>query len=154
MVSKAGVEAPRYARPFVVLFVGALVICALATVNAWPFPAWELFSHLRTDRQTGWEALAIGRSDHERLAHISSLPDGFRGFAFIMAGFSTRSAADRDAICAVWLRGAAGQSGSTTRLLRIYRLQWLLSERRGERPAPPRRTLAWICTAKGARAAS
>jgi hypothetical protein len=71
-----------------------------------------------------------------------------------MAGFSKRSAADRDAICAAWLRGATEQFGSGTRLLRIYRREWLLSDRRGKRAAPPHRTLAWFCTAKGAREAS
>lgn len=136
-----------------VLFLTALVVCALAGFNAWPFSSWELFSRLRTDQQAGWQAVAIDRAGRGRDYRIASLPHGYQGFPFIMDDFSARSAADRDAICAVWLRGATEQFGSGTRLLRIYRLQWLLSDRQGNRAAPPDRTLAWICTAKGAREA-
>jgi len=69
-----------------------------------------------------------------------------------MTHFSEHSANERDAICAAWLRSASEQLGPSTRLLRIYHLTWLLSDRRGDRAAPPDRTLAWICSEKGARA--
>jgi hypothetical protein len=68
-----------------------------------------------------------------------------------MAGFSERSSVEQDKICVAWLRGAIEQFGSGTQLLRIYHLKWLLSDRQGSRAAPPHRTLAWICSAKGAR---
>ncbi len=152
-VSLHSAAAPYYARPFVALFLATLVVCALGAWNAWPFPAWELFSHLRTDRQTGWAAVAVDSAGRERNYPVVSLQHGYRGFGFIMAGFSKRSSADRDAICAAWLRGATEQFGSGTRLLRIYHLEWLLSDRQGKRAAPPHRALAWFCTAKGAREA-
>ncbi len=152
--SSASAGAPRSARPFVALFLATLVVCALAAWNPWPFANWELFSRLRTDQQTRWEAVAVDLAGREHHYPIASLPRGYRGFASIMADFFERSAAERDAICAAWLRGATARFGSDTRLLRINHLEWLLSDRQGSRAAPPHRALAWICTAKGARAAS
>jgi hypothetical protein len=145
--------APPYARPFVALFLSTLVICALAPFNLWPFSNWELFSRLRTDRQTGWHAVAVEQRDRVRDDPIGSTPGGYRGFGFILAGFPSRSAVDRDAICAAWLRGAVARFGPETESVRIYRTEWLLSDRRGERAAAPHRTLEWTCTAKGAHAA-
>lgn len=151
--SSASAAAPRYARPFVALFLATLVVCALAAVNLWPFSNWELFSRLRTNQQTGWKAVAVDRAGRERDYPIAARPNGYRGFRFIIANFSERSATERDAICATWLRGATDQFGPATRLVRIYHVEWLLSDRRDNRAAPPHRTLAWICSAKGAREA-
>jgi hypothetical protein len=145
---------PRYARPFVVVFLTTLAVCAVAAVNLWPFSNWELFSRLRTDRQTGWGAVAIDRTGRARNYPIAALAHGYRGFRFIVAHFADRSGEQRDAICAVWLRGATDQFGPGTRLVRIDHLAWLLSDRRGKRAAPPHRTAAWTCSAGGAREAS
>jgi hypothetical protein len=138
----------------VALFLALLVVCALAAWNLWPFPAWELFSRLRTDRQNSWLATSVDRTGRERAYPFGSRPHGYRGFRFIVAGFAGRSTADRDAICAAWLGGAKRRSGPSIRRVRIYRLDWRLSNRRDSRAAPPHRTLAWTCTRSGARRAS
>ncbi|MHB8642549.1 MAG: hypothetical protein ACYDA3_06670 [Gaiellaceae bacterium] len=145
--------APRYARPFVALFLATLVVCALAAWNCWPFSNWELFSRLRTDRQIVWDAVAVDRSGRERDYAIASLPHGYRGFVFIAARLAQRSAGVRNEICVTWLRGAVARYGPGTQLVRIYELERLLSDRQGKRAAPPYRTLAWTCSTKGARAA-
>ena len=150
-VSMPSAAAPRYARPFVALLLTALVVCPLAAVNLWPFSNWELFSRLRTDQQIVWRAAAVDSAGREHDYPISALPLGDRPFRSFMLDFSERSAAERDAICTAWLGGATERFGSGTRLLSIYHLDWLLSERQGKRAAAPHRTLAWICSAKGAR---
>ena len=99
--SAASASAPRYARPFVALFLATLAVCALATVNAWPFSSWELFSQLRTDQQTGWAAASIDPAGRERTIRVASLPLA-TGVRSATPGFR-RSAAERDAICAAWL---------------------------------------------------
>ena len=131
----------------------ALVVSPLAGLNPWPFSNWELFSRLRFDRQTAWAAAAVDPAGREREFRFYPFPRGHRGFEVTMTDFSERSATERDAICAAWLRSSTEQLGGSTRLLRIYRLTWLLSDRRYDRAAPPDRTLAWTCSAKGARAA-
>jgi hypothetical protein len=146
--SLAGAPAPRFARSFVALFLAALLVCAIAPFNLWPFSNWELFSRLRSDQETGWEMVAIDRTDRGR---VDPLPHGYRSFSSVIAQFPRRSSAQRDAICAVWVRDATQHFGPSTRLLRIYQLEWLLTDRHGHRRAPRHRTLVWICTAKGAR---
>jgi len=141
--------APRQARPFVAAFLATLVVCGLAPFNLWPFSNWELFSRLRT--QTRWEAVAVAWTGRERAYPIASPRHGYRGFAAVSGGFSKQSAAQPDASCAAWLRGATEVLGTKTRLVRIYRMEWLLSDRRGHRAPPRQRTLIWVCTAKGAR---
>ena len=145
--------APRLARPFVALFLTVLVVCPLMGSNPWPFSNWELFSRLRSDRQTAWAAESVDSSGRERGYAFRAVPRGHRGFEVTMRGFSRRPATERNAICTEWLQGAAEHLGPSTRLLRIYRLTWRLSDRRGDRAAPPSRALAWTCNGKGARAA-
>jgi hypothetical protein len=143
----------RLTRPFVGLFLATIVVCAVAAWNLWPFSNWELFSRLRANRQTGWEALVVIGRSRERAYPIASLPDGYRGFASVMADLARRSVAQRDADCAVWLRDASERFGPATRVVRIYRVEWFILNRRVDRDAPPHLTLAWICSAKGPREA-
>ena len=147
----AGSAPPRHARPFVALFLTVLVACPLGLLNLWPFSSWRLFSTLRTDRETSWEAVAVEPSGRERAVPVVSLPHGYRGFRFVLAGFSKRAPAARDAICAAWVTEANDELASRTRLVRIYHLEWRLSDRRGSRAAPGSRRLVWVCNAKGAR---
>jgi hypothetical protein len=146
----ASAAAPRYARPFVALFLVMLVACPLAAVNAWPFSSWRLFSVLRTANQSGWEAVAVDTAGRERDYPLGSVQHGYRGFGRVMSGFSKRSAAGRDEICSAWVQGARKRFGPSTALVRVYYLRSLLSDRHGHRAAPPRRTLEWICTLEGA----
>jgi hypothetical protein len=90
----------------VVVFTAMLVVCALGPFNLWPFSNWQLLSRLRTDQQTGWDAVAIDSAGRARDDPIASLPYGHRGFASTMAGFSQRSPSARDAICDAWLNAA------------------------------------------------
>jgi len=146
-------DAPRYARPFALVFLAALVVCALGGWNLWPFSSWELFSRLRTDRQTGWEALSVTDSGQVRAYPLATLPDGYRGFAATLARFPADSVASRDATCTDWLHDASRRLGPVW-LVRIYRVEWVLSDRRGGHAAPRHLALAWTCKANGAHAAS
>lgn len=152
--ARAGAATQRHARAFVGVFLATIVVCALATWNLWPFSNWDLFSRLRTDRQTGWEALAVVGASRERAYPIASLPDGYRGFALVMSDFARDSVAQRDAVCETWLRDATRRFGLRTRRVSIFHVEWLLLDRRGNREAPPHLTLAWTCSAKGVREAA
>jgi hypothetical protein len=132
------------------MFLAAVVVFPLAALNPWPFSNWELFSRLRTDQQTGWKAVAVDSAGRERDYPIASLAPGHRGFPSLLAAFSERSAAVRHSICVAWLRGAAEEFGPSTELLRIYHREWLLSDRQGNRAAPPHLTLAWTCSERRA----
>jgi hypothetical protein len=117
--------APRYARPFVAIFIGMVVICALVPLNLWPFSNWELFSRLRVPVQSSWEAVV---EHHGRVADYTIGPH---------------------TACAPLLRSATVRFGPATDV-RIYHVKRLLSDR----PAPAHRKLVAMCATKGGRAPS
>jgi hypothetical protein len=129
--------APRYARLFVALFLAAIVLCAAVPLNPWPFSNWELFSRLRTDRRIVWEEVALTSTGREHDYLLSRLPRGY--------GVAS---------CGSWIANASAKLGSDTQAVEVYRLQLLLTHRRGRRAAPPRRTLELACDSKGTRAGS
>ena len=122
--------APRHARPFVAIFVGMVVVCALTPLNLWPFSNWELFSRLRGPVENYWEATV---EHHGRVVVDYTI------------GPHTA--------CAPLLRSATVRFGPATDV-RIYHVERLLSDRIGARATPPDRTLVATCTAKGVRAPS
>lgn len=135
------------------LFLAAMVAAALFLWEPWPLTSFRLFSHQREDLQQGWEAtLADGHGDEAPLA-LTSLSSDFRGFGFRMAEFETASPQRRDEICRAWVAPLTADGNREPAAIRLYRLSWRLSERTadGERPLPPRRELAFVCTAAGAR---
>jgi len=121
-------EAPRYARPFVVVFVGMLVVCALAPLNLWPFSNWELFSRLRGPTENIWQA-------------VVTQPNG-RSLSYSIGPHTA---------CAPLLRSARARFGPATGV-RIYHSERLLSDRVSGRAAAPYRTIVVTCSSKGARA--
>jgi hypothetical protein len=121
--------APRYARPFVAIFVGMVVVCALVPLNLWPFSNWELFSRLRGPVQSYWEAVV---RHHGLVADYAIGPH---------------------TACAPLLRSATVRFGPATDV-RIYHVERLLSERVGARRAPADRRLVAACATKGVRAPS
>ena len=120
--------APRYARPFVAVFLAILVACALIPLNLWPFSNWELFSRLRGPIANTWQAVVVK-------------PDGHFTAYFIPPHTA----------CAPLLRGETARFGPAT-AVRIYHFKLLLSDRIGDHAAPPHRTLVVTCTAQGAHA--
>jgi hypothetical protein len=139
----------RWARSFVITFLAVLVICAVVPLSGWPFSAWELFSHPRSDRETGCLVVDVGSSGRGQVVAKHYLAHGHEHFDAFVAGLAAGSATTRNAVCAEWLRAV----GDGARLLDVFHLSWLLSDRNGDRAAPPRRTLAWSCRAKEADAA-
>ena len=146
------VAAPRFARPFVAAFLAAFVICAVATIEAWPLTGWRLFSHVRTDRQLSWSAAAVDSEGREHAYPLGALPGGYRGFVFLMRGFAARPAGERAELCQAWREGAVELLGFEARAVRIYELRWRLSAREGERARPPDRTLRYTCRPGGVHA--
>jgi hypothetical protein len=143
--ASASAPAPRYARPFVVTFLAALAVCASVGMNTWPFSNWELFSRLRTDRQTRWEEVSVDAGGRTHDLFVAAPPAASSPAAFVAVDHSERWAPEYGAICSAWLRLGSGQLGRRTRLVRIYYLEWLLTDRHGEHAAPPIRTLELTC---------
>lgn len=144
--------APRFARPFVAAFLAAFVICAVATIEAWPLTGWQLFSHLRTGHQLSWSATAVDANGREHPYPLGRMPHGYRGFSFLMRDFPSSPPADQLELCEAWRRGAVELLGFEARAVRIYELRWRLSARDGDRAGPTHRTLRYTCRPGGVRA--
>jgi hypothetical protein len=141
--------APRLARPFVAVFLAAIVICAVATIEAWPLTGWRLFSHLRTDEQSAWSATAVDSRGREHEYPLGRLEMGYRGFIFLMGEFAERSPAERLELCDAWREGTGELLGFEATEVRIYQSHWRLSEREGDRAAPGNPELRYTCRPGG-----
>ena len=141
--------APRYARPFVAIFLAAFVICAVATIDAWPLTAWRLFSHLRTDQQAAWSATAVDSEGREHEYPLGRSGMGYRGFIFLMGEFEERSPADRLELCDTWREGTEELLGFEATEVRIYLSEWRLSERQGDRAPRGEPSLRYTCRPGG-----
>ncbi len=142
-------RAPRFARPFAVTYIAAVIACGVLTIEAWPLTGWQLFSHVRSDEQVGWKAVAVDGAGRAHDYPLARLGDGYRGFPFVVGELSSRPAGERATICRAWVRGARELIGVDASAVRIYELRWRLSERRGSRAAPPQRRLRYVCTTGG-----
>lgn len=134
-------------RRFVLAFLAAFAICGLAGVEAWPLTGWRLFSHLRHARQESWHATVIDAAGAESPVPFGALGAPYRGNVQVLIGFPRIPRERRLAVCGAWLDALEGRPGPAPREIRIYRLARDVSDRLGDRGAPPyRRTLRFTCT--------
>ena len=141
--------APRLARPFVAVFLVAIVVCAIATIEAWPLTSWRLFSHLRSDGQSAWTATAVDAVGREHDYPLGHLGEGYRGFVFLMSGFAERSPAEQLELCDTWREGADDLLGFEAREVRLYLSEWTLSDRVGDRAVAGDPRLRYVCRPGG-----
>jgi hypothetical protein len=130
---------PRLARPFVALLIAAIVASAVFVWEPWPLTSFRLFSHLRFDEQTAWEATVV-EANGEELGY----PLGFAIREFVDADGERR-----DELCRTWVAAAPELVAHQAVEVRLYHRRWLLSERSGDRALPGSREHAFTCTSEG-----
>jgi hypothetical protein len=130
---------PRLARPFVALLIAAMVASAVFAWEPWPLTSFRLFSHLRVDEQTAWQATVVEPNGDE-LAY----PLGFAIADFVRANTERRSA-----LCRTWVAAAPEVIGQKAVEVRLYERRWVLSERRGDRALPGTTKHLFTCTRQG-----
>src|ERR671933_442030 len=89
----------RWVRVFVLGFLAVFTACGLFGVEAWPLPGFHLFSHLRHDRISGWDAVWVEPGVGERRIDFTSLGPAYRGGIAVLRGFPALSAERRMAAC-------------------------------------------------------
>jgi hypothetical protein len=115
-------------------------------VEAWPLTGFRLFSHLRYEQQTGWQAFAVAPDGREAWLPLSQFPGGYNGFPLVMKSFASRGPQDRADMCRAWTVAASGLRGKTV-AIRIYAIDRHLEPRQGHHAAtPPIRTLVYTCS--------
>jgi len=72
------------------------------------------------------------------------LPAGFRGDVQVLKGFADLPLARQAAVCQAWAREVRARGGEVAEL-RIYATVTDVSDRVGDRAAPPTRTLRFTC---------
>lgn len=102
-------------------FLALLLVAALFEVEWWPVTGWRLFSSVRTGTQSEWEVVTVA-GDTETPVPFGSLPRSYRSYSRVLAHVADRTAAERDAACAVWAE-AARQRGAQVDAVRAYRLK-------------------------------
>lgn len=144
-VERRSDELPRRGvRVFVAMFLSAFTVCGLLGLELWPLTGWRLFSQLRTDHQVGWRATVVGEGGESQIA-FSQLPRAYRNFPLVMRTFAGLPRAEQTAACRAWLDAAQRERPGASEV-RIYRVDWYLSHRRGPRDGPPpRSTLLLVC---------
>jgi hypothetical protein len=146
--------APWPARLFLVAFVGAVAVCGVANLEAWPLTGFRLFAQERQPIARGWMATSVDARGRETPIGFERFPPPDRRFTGIMATFDRRSAADRAATCAAWARLVRRHGGSTAGGLRLYATRRDMRLHIGRRePVATRALLRWTCAAgRGAQA--
>jgi hypothetical protein len=134
------------------LFLAAFLACGLLGIEAWPLTGWRLFSHLRTDHQVSWRAVTVDSRGRETPIPFARLPRGYRNFVLVMKTYASLPPRQQADVCAAWTSGVR-KLGESVELVRIYRVDWYLSQRHGFGDAPPPKvTLTHTC-AEGAASA-
>jgi hypothetical protein len=142
-------DVPRLARPFVAAVVALMIASALFLWEPWPVTSFRLFSHLRFDEQSAWRATLVEPDGAEEPYPLDAMPNGFRGFNFVMAEFVDADAARRDELCRTWVGAAPDLVGEEAEEVRLYLRTWKLSERRGDRALPGIDEHRFTCSSTG-----
>jgi hypothetical protein len=145
-------QAPRWARWFVGAYLALFVVCGVFGFEAWPLTGWRLFADARQARQPGFQAVTVDRAGRETPVPFRDLPAGYQGDVQVLKGFAGLPAARQAAVCQAWAQEVRARGGEVAEL-RIYATVTDVSDRVGDRGAPPARTLRFTCRPRSADAA-
>jgi hypothetical protein len=130
-------------RGFAWAFLAVLLATASLGIEAWPFTAFRLFSHVRSGTVAGWEVVAV-ESGAEVPVDLASLGRGFRGGDWVLARFGSMTARERADVCAAW-EEALADAGRVVSDVRIYRTARSVRTDFDRPPPPVTRTLRYSC---------
>ena len=137
-------RAPRWARWFVGAYLTLFVVCGVAGLEAWPLTGWRLFADARQARQPGFQAVTVDRAGRETPIPFRDLPAGYRGQVQVLKGFAGLPPARQAAVCQAWAEAVADRGGEVAEV-RIYQTVTDVSQREGDRGAPPARSPRFTC---------
>lgn len=120
-------------------FLGVFAVLGVAHLEwFWPFTGFRLFSELRPAERESWQIVAVDEDGEEAVVHLTELPVAYRTTTRLIAEeFDDMTAAERDEVCAAWVREHDGGVVE----VRVYNV---VTRLRPDAP-PPQRTLAYRC---------
>jgi hypothetical protein len=144
--------APRWARRFVGVYLALFLVCGVFGFEAWPLTGWRLFADARQARQPGFQAVTVDRTGRETPVPFRGLPAGYQGDVQVLKGFAGLPPARQAAVCQAWAEAVRERGGEVAEV-RIYQTVTDVSQRVGDRGAPPERMLRFTCRPRSADAA-
>ena len=139
-----GDRPPRWARWFAGVYLALFVVCGVAGLEAWPLTGWRLFADARQARQPGFQAVTVDRAGRETPIPFRDLPAGYRGDVQILTGFARLPTSRQAAVCQAWATAVRDRGGEVAEV-RIYQTVTDVSQRSGDRGAPPARAPRFTC---------
>lgn len=125
-----------WSRRFAYLYLGAFLLCGVFGLEVWPLTGWRMFCNLRPRRQSAFQVMRISAGGAEAPVSFAALGAGFQGNVQVLNAFASLSSDQKLAVCRVWAESLRDHHLEVAGL-RIYRLEWDVSHRRGARAAPP-----------------
>jgi hypothetical protein len=137
-------QAPRWARWFVRVFLALFLVCGVFGLEAWPLTGWRLFADARQARQPGFQAVTVDGQGRETPIPFRDLPVGYQGDVQVLKGFAGLPPGRQAAVCQAWAEAVRERGDEVAEIL-IYQTVTDVSQRQGDRGAPPERTLRFTC---------
>jgi len=119
--------------------VGAVAVCGLAGVEAWPLTGWRLFSELRGPVATRYEARALAADGSEAVVPFARLPHSYSGSGPLLEEMAGQRPEQREPACGAWASATARLTGAPVLEVRVYQVADDL------RDESTRAALAWTC---------
>jgi hypothetical protein len=118
--SQQSVDGPSRAVKVIVLGALALLLVAgVATIEAWPFTGWRLYSNTKGPTAGSFIAYRIGPDGGEHLVDYHDLPYAYQRTPYVLNKFAHSSAAEREAACDGIAHGER-EAGRRVVAIRVY----------------------------------
>jgi hypothetical protein len=114
-------EPPRWARVLSRSLVALVLVCGVASVEAWPLSGLRLFSNLRSDERVSYQLRAVDLRGDETDLVFGHLPVAYRNTQNLLPDFDRKTAAEREEICDAWAL-TPREHGESIAFLRVYRI--------------------------------
>lgn len=113
---------PRWARAFSYALITLVLLCGVASIEAWPMSAFKLFSGMRGDTRVSYQIRLVDSDGDESELAFRDLPVAYRNTHIVIPRFSRMSEDERDEYCNAWALQPR-ERGEDVAFLRIYRFK-------------------------------
>jgi hypothetical protein len=106
-------------KALVVGVLALLLIAGVATVEAWPFTGWRLYSNTKGPTAGSFFAYRVGPHGREHKVDYDQLPYSYQRAPYVLNKFPHSSAATRESVCDGLAHGER-KAGYPVRAIRVY----------------------------------
>ncbi len=89
----------RRVKVTVLVALALLLVAGTATIEAWPFTGWRLYSNTKGPTAGSFIAYRIGPENGEHLVDYHDLPYAYQRTPYVLNKFPSSTAREREAAC-------------------------------------------------------